>query len=92
MTIDQYFFLFQGILFYQTYPSMLVIAVLLGISKGFRTVYMSLVIPSYVPLEKLAAASGLQMVVNGIILLGAGPILGKLNMKFTNYKGKMNNY
>lgn len=52
------------------------IAVALGIAKGVRTVYMSLVIPSSVPLERLAAAAGLQMVVNGVFILIGGPILG----------------
>jgi len=55
----------------------LVVAVALGVSKGVRTVYMSLVIPSYVPIERLAAAAGIQMVVNGILLMAFGPLIGQ---------------
>lgn len=59
-----------------TYTGMLIVGILLGIAKGIRTVYMSLVIPDYIPIERLASASGIQMVTNGIILMGAGPLLG----------------
>lgn len=52
------------------------IAVALGIAKGVRTVYMNLVIPSAVPLERLAAAAGLQMMVNGVFMVLGGPLLG----------------
>ena len=48
----------------------------LGIAKGVRTVYMTLVIPSYVPLERLPNASSIQSLVNGTLLMIAGPILG----------------
>ncbi|KAJ8940399.1 hypothetical protein NQ318_009328 [Aromia moschata] len=37
---------------------------------------MSLVIPTYVPLDRLAAASGIQMMVNGICIIIGGPLLG----------------
>lgn len=60
------------------YTQLLYVAVALGIAKGVRTVYMSLVIPSYVPIERLANASGLQMVVNGLFIFLGGPALGKL--------------
>lgn len=59
-----------------TYTGMLIVGILLGIAKGIRTVYMSLVIPDYIPIERLASASGIQMVTNGVILMGAGPLLG----------------
>ncbi|KAJ3657855.1 hypothetical protein Zmor_009632 [Zophobas morio] len=52
------------------------VALGLGIAKGIRTVYMSLVIPMYVPIEKLASASGLQMMVNGLCILIGGPVIG----------------
>lgn len=55
---------------------MLGVAVALGIAKGVRSVYMGLVIPSYIPIERLASASGIQMVSNSIFLLILGPILG----------------
>lgn len=56
---------------------MLIVGVALGIAKGIRTVYMNLVIPSYVPLERLASASGIQMLANGIFLISFGPLIGK---------------
>lgn len=48
----------------------------LGIAKGVRTVYMNVIIPDYVPIERLASASGLQMVANGIVLLLFGIVVG----------------
>lgn len=57
---------------------MIAVAFGLGISKGIRSVYTALVIPGYVPLHKLASATGLQMVMNGILLLICGPLLGTL--------------
>jgi hypothetical protein len=54
----------------------MVVAVALGVAKGVRTVYMTIVIPSYVPIERLAAASGIQMVVNGMLLMAFGPLIG----------------
>ncbi|XP_053973528.1 uncharacterized protein LOC128873749 isoform X3 [Hylaeus volcanicus] len=57
---------------------MWLVGVGLGVSKGIRSVYMSLVIPDYVPIDRLPNASGIQMIANGIILLTAGPILGKV--------------
>lgn len=66
------------------------IAVALGIAKGVRTVYMNLVIPSAVPLERLAAAAGLQMVVNGIFILIGGPLLGTLINLSRNLHDKHN--
>lgn len=40
---------------------------------------MYLVIPSYVPLDRLATASGMQMILNGIFLLVGGPLIGENN-------------
>lgn len=53
------------------------VAVALGVAKGVRTVYMTIVIPSYVSIERLAAASGIQMVVNGVLLIAFGPLIGE---------------
>lgn len=66
-----------SLLFTQSYNGILIVAVGLGLAKGVRSVYMQLVIPSYIPLERLAAASGIQMVTNGIILLVFGLSIGK---------------
>nr|CAD7199603.1 unnamed protein product [Timema douglasi] len=67
-----------AIIFFNTFKSLLVVAVAIGVAKGVRTVYTSLVIPSYVPIERLASASGLQMVGNGIVLMVFGPLIGLL--------------
>lgn len=57
----------------------------LGIAKGIRTVYMALVIPTYVPIEKLASASGLQMMINGLCILLGGPVIGVIRDVTGNY-------
>lgn len=67
----------SALLLFSDFSSLLGVAVGLGIAKGIRTVYMSLVIPSYVPIERLASASGIQMMVNGVFILIGGPALGK---------------
>lgn len=66
----------SGLIFANSYNEVIVVAIVLGIAKGFRTVFMSLLIPSYVPIEKLASASGMQMVANGLFNMIGGPILG----------------
>lgn len=55
---------------------MIFVGIALGIGKGVRSVYMGLVIPSYVPLDRLPSASGIQMVCNSIFLLSLGPFVG----------------
>lgn len=46
---------------------------------------MALVIPSYVPLHRLPAASGLQLVFAGIFYFFVGPLVGTLiNVDYTN--------
>ncbi|XP_055597492.1 monocarboxylate transporter 13-like [Uranotaenia lowii] len=67
-----------SILLAQNYTEMMVVAFFLGVAKGVRTVYMSLVIPSYIPLKRLPAASSIQMMTNGIILMTIGPLVGLL--------------
>lgn len=56
--------------------SMLFVCAALGVGKGIRSVYMSIVVPSYIPLERLASASAIQLFVNGIVMMCIGPILG----------------
>lgn len=64
-------------LFTTTYTDMVIVTTALGVAKGVRTVYMSLVIPSYIPIERLASASGIQMFTNGVFMMLLGPVLGK---------------
>ncbi|XP_043262144.1 uncharacterized protein LOC122402967 [Colletes gigas] len=75
----------SSIIFVNAFTPMVIVAVGLGIAKGIRTVYMSLVIPHYVPIEKLPNASGIQMIVNGLFLLTAGPILGVIRDRTGSY-------
>uniref|UniRef100_A0A1Q3FYV0 Putative monocarboxylate transporter n=2 Tax=Culex tarsalis TaxID=7177 RepID=A0A1Q3FYV0_CULTA len=65
-----------SILLARDYTEMLVVAFFLGVAKGVRTVYMGLVIPSYIPIKRLPAASSIQMMTNGIILMTIGPLVG----------------
>lgn len=51
----------------------------IGLGKGLRTVFMALVIPSYVPLDRLPAASGLQLVFAGLFYFVMGPVVGMLS-------------
>jgi cyanate permease len=46
---------------------------------------MRLVVPAYVPIEKLASASGLQMMVNGFCILLGGPVIGMIRDVTGNY-------
>lgn len=64
---------------------------ILGLGKGAKAVFQSLILPNNVPYEKLASANGLLMVINGILSLIVGPLIGTntislylttLNIKF----------
>nr|CAD7450177.1 unnamed protein product [Timema bartmani] len=61
------------------YHLILAISVLLGVSKGIKAVFQALIIPNYVPLERLPAASGLLMVNNGLLSLVLGPLIGRFS-------------
>ncbi|XP_055370801.1 monocarboxylate transporter 9-like isoform X2 [Condylostylus longicornis] len=56
----------------------------IGAFKGLRTIFLALIIPSHVPLKRLPAASGLQLLTSGIFTLSCGPIVGIIRDK-TNY-------
>jgi hypothetical protein len=71
-----------SLLFARNYQEILCVAIGLGAAKGIRSVYMQLVVPSYIPLERLAAASGIQMVTNGIIILTFGSFVGELKRNY----------
>lgn len=76
----------SSLLFAHTYNEILIVAASLGMAKGIRSVYMNLVVPSYIPLNRLAAASGIQMVGNGVILLSMGSFVGIFHDLFGSYK------
>lgn len=60
-----------------SYNVVLAVFIMIGFGKGFRTIFSPLIIPSYVPLKRLPAASGLQLIFNSIFSFAFGPILGK---------------
>lgn len=68
------------------YASILAVGALLGVGKGMRMVYSPLVIPSYVRIERLPTASGLQMMANGLLLLTAGSRIGMLTSQISTSK------
>lgn len=49
----------------------------MGLNKGFRTVFWSLIIPGYVPLKRLPAAAGLQLLMSGVFSMACGPLIGE---------------
>ncbi|XP_055538342.1 monocarboxylate transporter 13-like [Wyeomyia smithii] len=65
-----------SILIARNYAEMIAVAFFLGVAKGVRTVYMGLVIPSYIPIKRLPSASSIQMMMNGVILMMIGPLVG----------------
>lgn len=60
----------------RTYAAGLVVAVIIGFGKGLRTIFLALVIPTYIPLERLPAASGLQLAASGLCFLIFAPVIG----------------
>uniref|UniRef100_A0A1E1WP46 Major facilitator superfamily (MFS) profile domain-containing protein n=2 Tax=Pectinophora gossypiella TaxID=13191 RepID=A0A1E1WP46_PECGO len=60
----------------QTYSVVLLVAVIIGFGKGLRTVFMALVIPTHVPLQKLPGATGIQLLTAGVAYLALGPVVG----------------
>ncbi|KAJ2950637.1 hypothetical protein O0L34_g8892 [Tuta absoluta] len=60
----------------QAYEVVILVAVVIGFGKGLRTVFMALVIPTHVPLHKLAGASGILQMFSGIVFLALGPVVG----------------
>lgn len=48
----------------------------IGLCKGVRTIFWPLIIPGYVPLNRLPGASGLQLLISGLFTLMGGPFVG----------------
>ncbi|GAB0100904.1 uncharacterized protein DMENIID0001_170020 [Sergentomyia squamirostris] len=61
---------------FQSFWVVLTVFCLIGMGKGLRTIFMALVIPSYIPLDRLPAATGLQLLFAGIFYLAVGPLVG----------------
>ncbi|CAG5077919.1 Similar to SLC16A9: Monocarboxylate transporter 9 (Gallus gallus) [Cotesia congregata] len=70
---------------FSDFTSMIIMAVGIGFAKGSRSVFMSLVVPSYVPIERLAHATGIQIFVNGVIIGALSPVLGIIREAKGNY-------
>lgn len=69
----------------RTFGVLLGVAALVGAGKAFRTIFIALVIPGYVPLDRLPAALGLQLVTSGIIFFVVGPLIGWIQDTSKNY-------
>ncbi|XP_026846525.1 uncharacterized protein LOC6597452 [Drosophila persimilis] len=68
--------------FTNSYEVMIGVFLLIGFGKGFRTIFSPLIIPSYVPLNRLPAASGLQLIFNTMFSFAMGPLLGIITEAF----------
>ncbi|XP_058985815.1 monocarboxylate transporter 6-like isoform X2 [Musca domestica] len=65
-----------------SYNVILAVFILVGFGKGFRIIFSPLIIPSYVPLKRLPAASGLQLIFSSITSFTLGPLLGMITDSF----------
>nr|XP_033338277.1 monocarboxylate transporter 9-like isoform X1 [Megalopta genalis]XP_033338278.1 monocarboxylate transporter 9-like isoform X1 [Megalopta genalis]XP_033338279.1 monocarboxylate transporter 9-like isoform X1 [Megalopta genalis]XP_033338280.1 monocarboxylate transporter 9-like isoform X1 [Megalopta genalis] len=72
-----------------SYAVVIGVALIIGIAKGTKAVFQTLIIPDYVPLERLPAASGMQMVSNGILSIAIGPIIGVVHDAMNSYVGAL---
>ncbi|XP_051176226.1 monocarboxylate transporter 9-like isoform X2 [Leptopilina boulardi] len=73
------------LMFTTGFISVLMVMIWMGFAKGIRAVYSVLVIPNYVPLERLPSASSLQQIVVGFLSMGAGPIIGYIRDSTGSY-------
>ncbi|XP_012532557.1 monocarboxylate transporter 9 [Monomorium pharaonis] len=72
-----------------TYIIVIGVALIVGLAKGTKAVFQALIIPDYVPLARLPAASGIQMVCNGILSISVGPIIGLVHDSTNSYVGAL---
>ncbi|XP_014487671.1 PREDICTED: monocarboxylate transporter 6-like isoform X2 [Dinoponera quadriceps] len=72
-----------------SYVVVIVVSLIVGVAKGTKAVFQALIIPDYVPLERLPAASGIQMVCNGILSISVGPIIGVVHDVKNSYVGAL---
>ncbi|CAK9821507.1 Monocarboxylate transporter 14 [Anthophora retusa] len=72
-----------------SYVVVICVALIIGVAKGTKAVFQALIIPDYVPLERLPAASGMQMVCNGILSITIGPIIGIVHDSTMSYVGAL---
>ncbi|XP_066583500.1 monocarboxylate transporter 14-like isoform X2 [Prorops nasuta] len=60
-----------------------------GLSKGTKAVFQALIIPDYVTLEMLPAASGIMMATSGILSIFIGPLIGFVHDSMDSYVGAL---
>ncbi|XP_037813779.1 uncharacterized protein LOC119604943 [Lucilia sericata] len=75
--------------FTRNFYIMIAIFIWLGLSKALRTVFWGLIIPGCVPLKRLPAAAGLQLLMSGLFTLTCGPLIGVIRDK-TSYAFALN--
>ncbi|XP_017850383.1 uncharacterized protein LOC108605264 isoform X2 [Drosophila busckii] len=68
----------------RSYSVILCCFVWIGLCKGVRTIFWPLIIPGYVPLNRLPGASGLQLLISGLFTLCCGPFVGLVRDRY-NY-------
>ncbi|XP_022209140.2 uncharacterized protein LOC111065335 [Drosophila obscura] len=66
----------------RSYTLILCSFVWIGLCKGVRTIFWPLIIPGYVPLNRLPGASGLQLLISGLFTLICGPFVGLVRDRF----------
>ncbi|XP_059479546.1 monocarboxylate transporter 1-like [Neocloeon triangulifer] len=66
------------IMIYRSYNLVLVLGVWFGMCRGIRSVFAPLLIPSFVPVDRLPAALGLLMAQTAIAFIIFGPFVGML--------------
>ncbi|KAJ8947358.1 hypothetical protein NQ318_002884 [Aromia moschata] len=69
----------------KSYLMVFICCSLIGLTKGSRAVFQSVIIPKYVPLEKIPAATGLNMLFTGVVSLVIGPIIGAIHDNTNSY-------
>lgn len=63
-------------IYYGEYYVVFLACAIVGLSKGIKAVFQSVIIPKHVSPDRLAAATGLNMISNGILSLILGPLIG----------------
>ncbi|KAH8291595.1 hypothetical protein KR018_003482 [Drosophila ironensis] len=66
----------------RSYSLILASFVWIGLCKGVRTIFWPLIIPGYVPLNRLPGASGLQLLISGLFTLLGGPFVGLVRDRY----------
>ncbi|XP_055370727.1 monocarboxylate transporter 12-like [Condylostylus longicornis] len=68
-----------------SYELMFACFIWLGIFRGLRMIFNSIIIPDYVPLKQLPGACGLHKIISGMFMLACGPVIGMIRDASNNY-------